>query len=78
MNVIGKRLAVLTSTDPTLAGIRGIALLETANTLVIESNGRNLRVPKLGASFMLIDSGVVLTGSDILGRLQDRLGRKSS
>ena len=78
MNVIGETLTVLTSADPTKAGITGRVLLETLNTLVIDSGGRTLRVEKAGSAFMLVESGKVLTGSDIAGRLQDRWGRRAA
>jgi len=78
VNVIGETLTVLTSADPTKAGITGRVLLETLNTLVIDSGGRTLRVEKAGSAFMLVESGKVLTGSDIAGRLQDRWGRRAA
>jgi len=78
MNVIGKTMTVLSSADPTKAGVTGRVLLETLNTLVIDSGGRTLRVEKAGAAFMLVDSGKVVTGSDIAGRLQDRWGRRGA
>ncbi len=76
MNVIGERLRVLTSTDPTKLGLTGRVLTETLNTLLLDSGGRTLRVEKAGSAFMLLDSGKVLTGSDLAGRLQDRLGMR--
>ena len=76
MNVIGEKLTVLTSADPTKVGVTGRVLLETLNTLVVDSGGRALRVEKAGAAFKLVDSGRVVTGSDIAGRLEDRLGRR--
>ncbi|MDE1853052.1 MAG: ribonuclease P protein subunit [Thaumarchaeota archaeon] len=78
MNVIGERLAVLTAKDPTKTGLRGLVLLETANTLLLGSGGRTLRIEKAGSAFLLLDSGNVLTGSDIAGRMEDRLGRKKA
>ena len=75
MNVIGERVTVLSSSDKTKAGLKGRVLLDTANTLVIESAGRSIRVEKSGGAFLLLESGKVLTGSDIRGRLEDRLGR---
>jgi RNase P/RNase MRP subunit p29 len=75
MNVIGERLTVLTSPDPTMTGRSGRVVLETLNTLLIESAGRTFRAEKSGSAFLLLDSGKVVTGSDIAGRLQDRLGR---
>ena len=76
MNVIGARLTVLTSPDPTMTGRSGRVVLETLNTLIIESAGRTLRTGKLGSAFLLLDSGKVITGWDLAGRPQDRLGRR--
>ncbi len=76
MNLIGKRVTVLTSPDPTMAGRTGLVLLETAKTLLLESGRGAIRVEKEGSAFMLMGSGRVVTGSDISGRLEDRLGRR--
>ena len=76
MNVVGERLKVLTSTDPTKEGRVGRVLLERAKTLVIDSAGRSIRIEKSGSAFLLLGSGKVLTGSDIAGRLEDRWGRR--
>jgi len=76
MNVIGEKVTVLTSSDPTKSGRSGRVLLETANTLLIDEGGRTLRVEKAGAAFLMIDSGKVVTGPDIAGRLQDRVGKQ--
>ncbi len=78
MNVIGERITVLSSSDGTKVGRTGRVLLDTAKTLVIESAGRTVRVEKSGAAFLLLDSGKVLTGSEVLGRVEDRLGRGSA
>jgi RNase P/RNase MRP subunit p29 len=78
MNVIGERVRVLTSSDSTKVGRTGRVLLDSAKTLVIETAGRTLRVEKSGSAFLLLESGKVLTGSDIYGRLEDRLGRGSA
>ncbi len=76
MNVIGARLTVLTSHDPTKTGVTGRVLVETLNTLLLDSSGRTLRIEKNGSAFMLVGSGRILTGTDLAGRLQDRLGRQ--
>ncbi|MDG7008137.1 MAG: ribonuclease P protein subunit [Nitrososphaerota archaeon] len=78
MNVVGELVTVLSSSDRTKVGRTGLVLLDTAKTLVIESAGRSIRVEKSGAAFLLRGSGKVLTGSDIYGRLEDRLGRGSN
>jgi RNase P/RNase MRP subunit p29 len=75
MNVIGQILTILTSPDPTKIGRTGRVVMETANTLIIDSNGHDIRVAKSGSAFMLLPSRMVLTGTDMAGRLQDRLGR---
>ena len=75
MNVIGERVTVLSASDGTKVGRTGRVLLDTAKTLVLESSGRGVRVEKSGSAFLLLDSGRVLVGSDISGRLEDRLGR---
>ena len=76
MNVIGEKLQVLTSSDPTKSGRSGKVLLDTANTILLDEGGRTLRVEKAGAAFLVMGSGKVVTGSDIAGRLQDRVGRR--
>ncbi|HUH82848.1 MAG TPA: ribonuclease P protein subunit [Nitrososphaerales archaeon] len=75
MSVIGERVTVLSSTDGTKVGRTGRVLVDTEKTLLIDSAGRRIRVEKSGAAFLLLDSGRVLTGADIYGRLEDRLGR---
>jgi RNase P/RNase MRP subunit p29 len=75
MSLIGEEVTVISSTDPRTAGRAGRVVLETANTLLVESEGSRIRIEKRGASFML-GSGVVVAGSDIQGRLQDRLGKR--
>ena len=74
MNLIGDMLRVMNSSDPTKIGRTGRVLLETANTLIIDTGGRHVTVEKEGAVFSL-GSGERVTGAEIAGRLQDRLGR---
>jgi RNase P/RNase MRP subunit p29 len=78
VNVIGQTVTVLSSKDPTNTGRTGRVLLDTANTLVLDSEGRNIRIEKAGAAFMILGTNSVITGSDIAGRLQDRLGRRKA
>lgn len=77
MNLIGEVLTVLTSRDPTKAGRSGRVLLDTANTLLLDEEGRPFQVEKAGAAFMIMDSRKVVTGSEVAGRLQDRIGRRN-
>jgi RNase P/RNase MRP subunit p29 len=77
MNVIGERLTVLSSTDPSKEGRTGIVLLDTARTLVLDSDGSVLRVEKAGSVFRVSGSNTVVAGADIAGRLEDRWGLRS-
>ncbi|MBI3841241.1 MAG: ribonuclease P protein subunit [Thaumarchaeota archaeon] len=75
MNVLGETLTVIDSTDPTKKGITGKVLLESAKTLLMDAKGRTLRVEKAGTMFQVAGSSEVVSGSEIMGRLQDRWGR---
>ena len=77
MNVIGEKLTIIGSTDPSKKGRTGIVLLDTARTLVLDSNGRTLRVEKEGNIFQVSNSKKVIAGADISGRLEDRWGLRS-
>lgn len=77
MNVIGERLTILSSTDPSKAGRTGIVMLDTAKTLVLDSNGVIMRVEKAGSVFRVSGSDMVIAGADIAGRLEDRWGVRS-
>jgi RNase P/RNase MRP subunit p29 len=77
MNVIGERLTILSSTDPSKEGRTGIVLLDTAKTLVLDSDGRVLRVEKAGNVFRVFGSNMIVAGADIKGRLEDRWGLRS-
>ena len=76
MNIIGERLTALTCSDPTKAGKNGRVVLETAQTILLDTGDRVVRVEKSGSAFLLNRSKKVVTGSDIEGRLQDRWGRR--
>ena len=77
MNLIGERIEILTSSDPTKVGRSGRVLMDTAKTLVVGSTRSAMRVEKQGAEFLLLDSGKVVKGLDIAGRPEDRLGRRA-
>ena len=72
--LIGRSVAVVRSTDPSLVGIRGLVIDETRNTLVVEAAGREKRVPKHGARFRFdVQGGVEVDGDEILFRPEDRV-----
>ncbi len=72
--LIGLEVAVIRSTDPSLVGVRGNVVDETRNTLVVESGGREKRVPKRGTRFRFeVEGGVEIDGGDIQYRPEDRI-----
>ncbi len=73
MNVVGTRVTIMDSRDPTKKGVRGEVVLETAKTLLLDSSGRRLRIEKEGAVFLVDGSKQVISGSEIVGRLEERL-----
>jgi len=77
MNVVGERLTIVSSRDPSKQGRTGTVMLDTANTLVLDCNGKSLRVEKSGNVFQVCGSKRVVVGADLSGRLEDRWGLHS-
>lgn len=74
MSVIGENIMIIDSCDPTLKGRMGEIVLETSRTLmVLQRDGSKFRVEKHGTTVELLGSKKVLSGEEILGRLEDRL-----
>ena len=76
--LIGLKILVNSSSDPTLAGVVGIVRDETKNTLSIETDGKFRTVPKSGTSFLVESpSGEksFLDGSRLTFRPEDRIKR---
>ncbi len=78
MNIIGESVAILNASDPTVAGRSGRVVLETANTLLLRSEGETFRIQKKGTVLQLSGSKEVVAGEDIPGRLEDRLRSKKA
>ncbi|MBC7114763.1 MAG: ribonuclease protein subunit [Archaeoglobi archaeon] len=57
--LLGLNVKVESSTNPSMEGLSGIVVDETANMLVIEVNGKEKKIPKHGNVF-LFDLGDVL------------------
>ncbi len=71
-------MTIIDAADKTKKDKSGTVVLETARTLLIESGDRRIRVEKEGTLFVLAGSGETVVGSEIKGRLEDRLGRRTS
>ncbi len=74
MNVIGSRIAVTGSTDPTKVGRTGTVVLETMKTLVLSEGGRTVRIEKAGSTFRVEGLKAEVSGAELAGRLEDRWG----
>jgi ribonuclease P protein subunit POP4 len=72
--LIGLRVEVLNATDPSQAHIRGLVVDETRNTLIVEIEGAEKRIPKHGSRFRFeIQGGVEVDGEEIQFRPEDRV-----
>jgi len=78
MNIIGESVAVVDSSDPTLTGRKGEIVLETSKTLMLESAGKRIRLPKSGTVLQVVGTRKIIDGSDVAGRLEDRLRSKKA
>lgn len=76
--LIGLRVSVVGSTDPSLLGVSGIVVDETANMLVVSTAGSACRkmIPKMVSRFsFFIPEEVVVEGSEIAMSPEERLKR---
>lgn len=76
--LIGLKITVKLSLDPTLVGIVGIVRDETMNTLRIETDGKFKTIPKMGTSILIESpSGdrMLIDGSLLTSRPEDRIKR---
>jgi ribonuclease P protein subunit POP4 len=72
--LIGLEVEVLHATDPTQAHVRGRVVDETRNTLVLEIQGDEKRIPKHGSRFRFeIQGGLEVDGEEIRFRPEDRV-----
>ncbi len=72
--LIGLEVEVLHATDPSQAHVRGRVVDETRNTLVLEIQGDEKRIPKHGTRFRFeIQGGLEVDGEEIRFRPEDRV-----
>ncbi len=75
MNLIGRRLKILSAPDPSHVGFSGEVVLETSKTLLLESDGSCLTTQKKGIVAQFVGTREIIRGDEILGRLEDRIAR---
>jgi ribonuclease P protein subunit POP4 len=76
--LIGLKVEVVESSNPSLKGLTGRVIAETKKTLVIE-NGRTRRIPKQNTVFVFQlpnQQKVKVHGDLLLASPEDRIGRK--
>lgn len=73
---IGRELEVIGSFDPTYLGRKGLVIEETQRTLIINEEGRNICLPKQEINFKIDCEDIVIKGSFVLQRSEDRIHRK--
>ncbi len=72
--LIGLRVEIVGSTDPTQEHLQGRVVDETRNMLVVEVAGEEKRVPKHGSRFRFeVQGGFEIDGDEIRYRPEDRI-----
>jgi RNase P/RNase MRP subunit p29 len=71
--IVGEKVTVTKSSDPSVTGRKGEVVLETAKTLRLNSGDKTITIAKAGSVLFLDGSGRVLDGNELAGRLEDRL-----
>ena len=79
--LIGLKVEIRNSTDPTLKGVKGRVVDETYNMLIIETKTKRkeIKVPKRNCVFVFeLPSGtkVKVDGKLLVGRPEDRIKKK--
>ena len=75
IDIIGRKVAVVQCADPSVIGVRGIFALETMKTITILSGATKRVVPKVGTVLQMQEGGRLVVGSEMVGRVEDRLAR---
>jgi len=72
---IGRSMAVVSSTDSSLVGRRGMVVDESRNTLSVLEGDRTLVLNKASITFTVGDSDVTIKGAMVGQRPEDRIHR---
>ena len=72
---IGRNVTIIKSSNHNNTGLKGCVIDETKNMLVIENEGRRMRIPKVGSTFMfnLDGSEEIIEGDVITYTTPDRI-----
>lgn len=75
-NWLGKTLNVISSLDNTLVGRQGMVVDESQKTITIKENGKMVKLGKASIKFTITDSDVVIDGTMVGQRPENRVHRK--
>ena len=75
-NWLGKTLNVISSLDNTLVGRQGLVVDESQKTITIKENGKMVKLGKASIKFTITDSDVVIDGTMVGQRPENRVHRK--
>ena len=75
MRLLGKDVAVMQCSNPLLVGVHGTLALESMHMITIVSEAKKISVAKTGTVLQVQESGRLVVGDDMEGRIEDRLSR---
>ena len=75
-NWLGKTLNVISSLDNTLVGGQGMVVDESQKTITIKEDGKMVKLGKASIKFTITDSDVVIDGTMVGQRPENRVHRK--
>ena len=75
-NWLGKTLNVISSLDNTLVGRQGMVVDESQKTITIKEDGKMVKLGKARIKFTITDSDVVIDGTMVGQRPENRVHRK--
>ena len=75
-NWLGKTLNVISSLDNTIVGRQGMVIDESQKTITIKEDGKMVKLGKASIKFTITDSDVVIDGTMVGQRPENRVHRK--
>jgi len=75
-NWLGKNLNVISSRDKTLVGRQGMVIDESQKTITIKEDEKIVKLGKASIKFTITDSDVVIDGTMVGQRPENRVHRK--
>ncbi len=76
--LIGLRIRIVESSDPSLMGLSGRIVDETKNMIRLDVNGNEKSVPKKAVKLRFDDYDVIIDGAKIAYRPEDRIKKVRS